>query len=116
MLYLKPLSLRLPQGLVVGHLEDDVCRFLSEQPDELLFGGFCIFDRVMENGGYQNAFILDASFIRQNIAEADGVIYVGGSVSVFTPLIAMLVSRERQCLDNDVHTDPVAQKKASQPS
>ena len=32
----------------------------------------------MENGRYQNAFILDAGFIRQNIAEADGVIYVGG--------------------------------------
>ena len=65
MLNLKAFALRFRQGLVVGDFEDNVGDVLAEVADQFLLGRVRVLDRVVQDGGDQDALILDTGLIEQ---------------------------------------------------
>ena len=63
MLDLEALALCLGQRLVIGNFKDDIGDVLAEVLHQFLFGRVGVFDRVVQDGGDQDALILDTRFI-----------------------------------------------------
>ena len=94
MLNLKAFALRFRQGLVVGDFEDNVGDVLAEVADQFLLGRVRVLDRVVQDGGDQDALILDACLVQQEIGQGDGMVDVRGSFSILASLILVLVGGE----------------------
>ena len=93
-LNLEAFSLGLWQRFVVGYLEDDGGDFLAKETDELLFGRFGVLNCVVQNGGNQDALVLDASFVREDVRKGDGVVDIWGGAGVLAALVAVFVGGE----------------------
>jgi hypothetical protein len=77
---------RFVEGLVVGHLLDDLPHRVSEVLVELARYGFRVLDRVVENGRHQRDEVGDATRVRQQVRDGDGMVDVGRRFLVFPAL------------------------------
>ena len=74
--HLKALALILGERFVVCHLKDNVRHFLAKVLYQLLHACFGIFNRVVQDGRNQDALIVNARFVGQNVGQRNRMIDV----------------------------------------
>src|SRR5436190_4174360 len=106
---LQALARVLAQALVVGDFHDDARDLLAEHARKLCARGFRVLYRVVQHRGTQRRGIGNAPFIVQHARQRDRVVDIGRRVPVLATLGPVLVRREREHVEKELH--PVARSR-----
>src|SRR5688572_16839047 len=100
---LQALARVLAQALIVGHFHDDARDLLAEYTRQLNARRFRVLYRVMQHRGTKCRSVRDPAFVVQHARQRDRVVDVGRRVPVLATLSAMLVCREGEYVEKQLH-------------